>query len=910
MVGRQGGSVGQGMALTRVGAWLLIGAVFAIGMTLWDLRRVTLADALVSTDNLAIVLAEQTNRTVQAVDIVLREVQERISALGVVTPDEFRRVLWTDEVHEFLRSRAERLPQVDNIALVGADGIRVNFSIGWPAPAGDMSDREYTRHFAAQDDRGLFVSEPVVSRATGVWTLYLVRRVNGPNGEFLGMVMGAVPLSAFSAIYRSINLPRSESFMLLRRDGTVVVRQPNLDGLIGTKLPMDSPWYSAVALGGGQYEPANTFDGMARLVAVRPLRDYPLVMNVSLPKTTALAHWWREATLVACGTIGTACCVLLLLRALGRQFRTLEGQRTALSAHNAELTRMAAALEASDARLIATSHELEATLASMDQGLMMVDGGGTVAVCNRRAIELLDLPPELMASRPSFETVMKLRFLADLLGLDGPASEASAGAGTGCNAPLVSERQMLNGRILEVRCTWLAYGGGWVVTFEDITARRQVEQQVVFMARHDVLTMLPNRAVFREKIEAAVTQASRALAAAVLCLDLDYFKRVNDTFGHPAGDTVLRAVAERLSTCVRQSDTIARFGGDEFAVVQVGPERAEDVATLAERIIEALSVPYEVDDHQVVIGVSIGIAMVPADGLDPDTLLKNSDIALYRAKAAGRGMYRFFEREMDRRLQERHKLELELRSALANSEFELFYQPLVDLSTNRITALEALTRWHHPTRGLVDARDFILLTEEMGLMASLGQWALQQACLEAAAWPDDVRVAVNLSPAQLNRLNMIHCVTKALMDANLPAYRLELEITESALLHHGEEIVNVLDELREIGVHITMDNFGTGYFALRYLHGFPFDKIKIDQSFVRDLPHDRDAAAVVRAIVTLGDSLRMPTAGEGVERDEQLAHLRDEGCKEAQGFLIGVPLPAREIPGLLAHFHLGEPQTA
>jgi EAL domain-containing protein (putative c-di-GMP-specific phosphodiesterase class I) len=273
-------------------------------------------------------------------------------------------------------------------------------------------------------------------------------------------------------------------------------------------------------------------------------------------------------------------------------------------------------------------------------------------------------------------------------------------------------------------------------------------------------------------------------------------------------------------------------------------------------------------------------------------------------------MYRFFERDMDRRLQERHRLELELRAALANNQFELFYQPLVDLATNRISGFEALMRWHHPTRGLVDAHEFILLTEEMGLMAQLGQWALQQACMEAAAWPDDVRVAVNLSPAQLNCRSLMDCVTKSLLDAHLPAHRLELEITEAALLHHGEEIAGVLEALRDIGVRIAMDNSGTGYNSLRHLHGFLLDKIKIDRSFIGDLPYDRDAAAVVRAITTLGVSLRMPTTAEGVEREEQLAHLRKEGCTEAQGFVFSAPRPASEISGLLERFHLGAPQAA
>ena len=466
IVGRLGVRLGRRAALTHVGAWLLGVVVLAIGLTVWDLRRVTLADALASSDNLAIVLAEQANRSVQAADLVLREIQERIAALGVATPADFRRVLRTQEMHEFLRSRADRLPQVDNIALVGADGVRVNYSLGWPAPAIDMSDREYTRHFTTQDDPGLFISEPVVNRATYVWSLYLVRRVNGPHGEFLGMVLGSVPLTVFAELFQSINLPRSETFVLIRRDGTVLVRHPDPVDRAGMKMPPGTPWYTLVAQGGGHYESPGVFDATTRIVAVRPVSDYPLVIDVALSKDTALAHWRREATLIALGTICATGCLLLLLHALGRQFRRLEEQR--------------AALAASRARLAATSRELATTLASMDQGLVMVDAAGTVAVCNRRAIELLDLPAELMAVRPCIDAVAPLRSLTDGCGRHGAPTEASAAIADERDLPQVYERTLPNGRIVEVRSGPLASGGGWMATFDDITARRHAEQQVVF----------------------------------------------------------------------------------------------------------------------------------------------------------------------------------------------------------------------------------------------------------------------------------------------------------------------------------------------------------------------------------------------------------------------------------------------
>src|SRR5665213_1260269 len=408
LIGRLGMLLAMRAALTCVGAWLLVVVVVAIGITVWDLRRATLADALVSSDNLALVLAAQVSRSVQAVDIVLRDVQERIGVLGVTTPEAFYRVLGTQSVHEFLRSRTDRLPQIDNISLLGVDGVRLNYSLRWPVPHDALADRDYARHLSTEDDPGLFISAPVVSRATGGWTLFLARRVNNPHGEYLGVVLASVPLEVFHDLYRSINLPPSTSLMLLRRDGTVLARHPDPTDRAGAKMPASSLWYAQVAQDGGHYESPGVFDSETRLIAVRPLRDYPLVMDVAVSKAAVLANWRREATMIGLGTLSAAACLLLLLRAFGQQFRRLQAQQVTLTARNEELTHSAGALQASEARLAATSGELEVTLASMDQGLVMVDAGGAVAVCNRRAIEMLDLPAALMGVRPSLDAVPPL----------------------------------------------------------------------------------------------------------------------------------------------------------------------------------------------------------------------------------------------------------------------------------------------------------------------------------------------------------------------------------------------------------------------------------------------------------------------------------------------------------------------
>ena len=770
-------------------------------------------------------------------------------------------------------------------------------------PPADLSDRDYMRHFAADNDAGLFVGEPILNRATNVWTIIVARRLNNRDGAFLGVALAAMPLRVFTGLYASIDPPQHVSLMLLRRDGTVLVRHPDTAQHIGQKMPAASPWYALVAQGGGQYTSPGYFDESARLVAVRPLPGYQLVVDVAMPIDLALMHWRRMSLLIGLGTAGAAGALLLLLFMLRRQLQRLQQSRAALRLHNTELTRIAGALQESETRLGARSHELATTLASMDQGLMMVDAQGIVAVCNARAIDLLDLPPELVAKRPSFTELAARQAGDGVFALLGKALHMPALAGDLASAYAPSllqsgEHRLANDCIVEVRCVPLA-AGGIVATFDDVTARRHADRQIAFMARHDVLTRLPNRVAFVDRLEQAIAHAGRGTLAAILCLDLDHFKDINDTLGHPVGDNLLRAVADRLSACVRQVDMVARFGGDEFAVVQAAPERVEDVGLLAERIIEVLSLPYELDGHQVLIGVSIGIALIPADGADPDTLLKNCDIALYRAKSDGRGVFRFFAPVMDAHLQERRRLELDLQHAMTHHEFELFYQPLINLAEDRICGFEALLRWHHPTRGLLEPNEFVPLTEEMGLIVPLGAWALGEACREAAGWPDDVKVAVNLSSVQFRYHDLVHTVAAALEESGLPGRRLDLEITETVLLHNSEEVLGILHGLRALGARISMDDFGTGYSSLSYLRSFPFDKIKIDQSFVRDLPDSADAGAIVRAVARLGSSLGMATTAEGVENGDQLAQLRAEGCTEVQGFMFSQPRPANEVQGML-----------
>ena len=435
----------------------------------------------------------------------------------------------------------------------------------------------------------------------------------------------------------------------------------------------------------------------------------------------------------------------------------------------------------------------------------------------------------------------------------------------------------------------------------EIANREESQARSQYLAYHDSLTGLGNRLLFKEQLEEALRDVSvTPYPLAVLFLDLDGFKAVNDTLGHSIGDLLLKSVATKIRDILQRTDRIARLGGDEFAILQISAPQPSSSIELAEKIIEIVGQPCNIDGHDVTVGASVGIAIAHPGDTNTESFLKSADLAMYSAKSEGRGIYRIFNPEMDAIVQARRVLECDIRTALVHNGFKLFYQPLVNLQTKKVTAFEALMRWEHPERGLVPPSEFIPVAEEMGLIVQLGEWALRQACAEAMEWPDEIRVSVNLSPLQFSKGNLVSTVISALASSGLPASRLELEITESVLLEKSERNITVLNQLRDLGVRISMDDFGTGYSSIGYLRSFPFDKIKIDQTFVRDLLVDEGSLAIVRAIAGLGVSFGMITTAEGVETEEQMQCLNLEGCTEVQGYLYSKPVPADEIVGLLA----------
>jgi len=538
----------------------------------------------------------------------------------------------------------------------------------------------------------------------------------------------------------------------------------------------------------------------------------------------------------------------------------------------------------------------DAALNNMSQALCMVDQEERVIVCNIRFLELFKLSANMVQSGMPigdvFRNVITVnRFEREVI--EAICNKQRELISAGCVGSFFQESS--DGQAIAVSHQPMP-GRGWVATYEDISERRRAEARIYFLAHHDALTCLPNRLLFEEKLGHLLKGVRREhRSAAVLCLDLDHFKNVNDALGHPAGDQLLKEVAQRLLGSVRDEDIVARLGGDEFAVLQSSAYQPESAEALAQRLIKALSAPYNIDGARVVTGTSIGIAIATGRRSDATDLLKNADMALYEAKGSGRGMYRLFEFEMDVQLQARRAMELDLREAIGRRELIVFYQPLFDLTANQVTGFEALLRWLHPVRGLVSPAQFIPLAEDIGLIATIGEWVLRQACHDATTWPKDITVAVNLSPVQFQSSNLVRMVQSALDTSGLPPRRLELEITESALLKDIDKVLITLHELRDLGVEIALDDFGTGYSSLSYLRSFPFHKIKIDQSFVREMGRRPDCRAIVHSVTQLAQKLGMATTAEGIETLEQLNQVREAGCTQAQGYYFDRPKSVSEI---------------
>jgi diguanylate cyclase (GGDEF)-like protein len=867
--------------LVAVAAGILGAAALALGLTVWWLRLDAVDDASKSAANLAVVLAEQTTRSVQSIDLILNEVQEYLNDVGVTTPDGFRRLLQGEDTYNQLTERLSHLSNATLIALIDDNGRLVSSTNKWPLPSTDLSDHSNYQHFKDNDDRGIYIAKPVVDRFTGSKIVLFSKRFDGPNKAFVGMISVGVKLSYFEQIYNSIDALPDQSFVLLRKDGTVILRHPDSKDRAGETIPARSAWYRLVSQGGGIYRSPGYFDNLARYVAVRPLSDYPLVIDVAVSEAAALASWRNHAVFIGVGTLLALICSIFLLRILSTKIGLLIESEATSAKTTRELQR--------------ANGTIDAALNNMSQGLVMFDSSGRLVVCNQRYLEMYDLSPAIVKPGCTFRELLGHRIAAGNFNSEGReqyAIDLLTAIGQGSVVDKLTS--LSDGRIISIVNTPTA-DGGWVATHEDITEEKRAEERIVHVAHHDALTGLPNRILFAEQLEQALKRVRRGERLAILYIDVDHLKRVNDTLGHPIGDKLLKGIADRLLGCVRDIDTVARLSGDEFAIIYSLIDRPSDAAALAVRIREAIRKPIELNGHQVVVDSSIGISIAPDDGMELEGLLRTSDIALYEAKNAGRGTYCFFETDMNERMQIRGQLERDLRRALVNEEFELFYQPIVNLQTNKISSFEALLRWHHPQRGMVSPSEFVPVAEEMGLITPLGEWVLRTACAEAATWPSDLNVSVNVSPLQMTNKSLVNVVVRAIASARIPASRLEIEITESVFFEKTFANISTLKQLHEFGVRFVMDDFGTGYSSLGYLLSFPFSKIKIDRSFIAGLSDKKESRAIVRAVVHLARSLNITVTAEGVETDQQLEQVRMLGCTEMQGYLFSRPLPAVEM---------------
>jgi diguanylate cyclase (GGDEF)-like protein len=866
--------------------WLILGAVLLIAsivvgtaITVLNFRERALNNSQRELENTVLLLARHFDRELHEFEAVQRDVVRRIERL-VASPEDFRRQMSGEEFHtSLLQGVAAASSDAAGINVFDANGQLINSSLSWPAPALNIADRSYFKEFAADDRSPVVQLAPVYSRVAGGWTTVIARKVVGPNGRFLGVVSRDISAANLERFFESLLLVKGSAISLLHRDGTMLARYPHAEDMIGRNFRTAAVQQMLAKADHGTTRVISPVDGEDRLASARMLSEFPLSIIATATVATALADSRAQTRflVVAAGlaALVVAFTVFLIVRQLSRQHQN------------------------SERRLALEKERLDTAINNMTQGLLLYDSDARIVLCNRRYLEMYNLSPDVVKPGCHFR---------DLIAHRKETGSFRGNVDEFCSSVLRNVEQKratssvvetMDGRSVQIVNQPLA-NGGWVATQEDITERRRAEKQIAHLAHYDALTDLPNRVLFREQLQQELERTKRGEQLAVLYIDIDEFKSVNDSLGHPAGDELLKAVASRLRSCLRETDSVARLGGDEFAIVQTGIKQPSDVVKLVTRIYQAIREPYECLGHQVTTDASIGIALAPNDATDLDQLLKSADLAMYGAKADGRRTYRFFEPQMDACVRARRTLELDIRQAIAEGAFALHYQPIVNLGSNEIVGCEALLRWNHPVRGMISPAEFIPIAEETGLICQIGDWVLTTACAEATNWPPSIKLAVNISPVQFRSHAFSLKVANALATTGLSADRLELEITEAVLIRDDEAALTMLQQLRAIGVRIALDDFGTGYSSLSYLQRFPFDKIKIDRCFVNDVAGTEGSSSIVQAVIDIARARNMTTTAEGVETERQREILLSFGCTEMQGYLFSPARPVAEIRMLLS----------
>lgn len=865
--------------LILVGVLLITSIVVGTSVTIVSFRHRALMNTGRELQNTVLLLSRHFDRELDNFDAVQRDLIQRMQLSGMGTPEAFRRQTSDETVHHALQTLVSGVSDNAGISIYDANGQLINSSLFWPIPAISVADRSFFKQLKADPRSSPVIVEVVRSRFTGGWTTVIARRVIGPDGTFLGAVSRGITPANFESFFESLALGDGASISMLHRDGTLLARYPHIEPMIGRNFGNTSIQRMLQTSNHGTVRAISPVDGEDRLASAHALSNFPLQVIATTKISTALIDWREQSRfLIGAATLAAlaiAVALLLIVRKLSKQHQNAE-RRIALE-----------------------KERLDTAVNNMTQGLLLYDRDGRIVLYNRRYLEMYNLSADVVKPGRHFRDIVAYRQSVGSFKGDADEYCSSVLNNVALNRVTHNIIESEDGRAVEIANQPLT-DGGWVATHEDITERRRAEQQIAHLAHYDALTDLPNRVLFRKQLERELERIKRGEQLAMLYIDIDEFKSVNDSLGHPVGDELLKAVASRLRGCVKETDFIARLGGDEFAVVQTGIGQPSDVTELIRRIYQAIREPYECLGHHVTTDASIGVALAPHDGTDLDQLLKSADLAMYGAKADGRRTYRFFEAEMDARVKARRTLELDIRQAMVDGSFELHYQPVVNLRSNAIVGCEALLRWRHPERGMISPAEFIPVAEETGLISEIGDWALATACAEAMNWPPDIKLAVNVSPVQFRSHAFSLKVVNTLATSGLPANRLELEITEAVLIRDDEATLSLLQHLRNIGVRIALDDFGTGYSSLSYLRRFPFDKIKIDRSFVDGITETDGSSAIVQAVINIASAQNMTTTAEGIETEQQREMLCDLGCTEMQGFLFSRPLQVAALRALLS----------
>jgi diguanylate cyclase (GGDEF)-like protein len=850
-----------------------LGIFFAVAIALLflaDLRaryRAEIDQARHSSQNYAEVLAQQTALTFEAVDRSLREAEliraDLEMALAMPGADEAALHRRADEALSQIQKSSLMLVA---IRWTDRNGNYQAWSNEQAPTRPNIADSDYFKVHRDDPTDGFYVSRPFRAVPSDRWLIAVSRRLVDPNGRFAGVAVALLDQSYFIRAFRSIDIGPRGAVAMADHPGHIFARQPPIDqdSIGGIRWPVADHLLTADA---GSYELVSPVDQTPRIIGYKSIAAPPLVVLVSYHRDDQLASWYQHLY-----TFGPGALLVISVILLGTGL--LMWQTGNLAYKN---------------------RILEVTLENMAHGLCMFDGQQRLIVCNERYAKMYGLSPGEMRPGTKLRSILEARVAAGSSPAAAQEYIDTRLAEANRNEPYCAVTELRDGRVISITHQPIK-GGGWVAIHQDITDSRRDEERVAFMARHDLLTGLPNRTNFMEKLEEAGARLRRHHETfTVFMLDLDRFKNVNDSLGHPAGDALLREIADRLKKALRDTDLVARLGGDEFAIIQAGDEDQRSAVELAKRVIALVSAPYSIHGTMVSIGASIGIATAREPGVDSDTLMKQADLALYRTKSEGRNGYCFFDERMTADADARRQLEADLRDAIAGGQIEIHYQPILHVKTRKLFGLEALARWRHPVKGFVPPSEFIPLAEETGLIVPLGEWVLHKACETAKRWPLGVKVAVNISAVQFAKSDLLDVVTRTLAETRLPPERLELEITETALLEKEAGVLATLQQLEHLGIAISLDDFGTGYSSLRYLTTFPIDKIKIDKSFTQNITHRADCAAVVASVLALGSGLDVATVAEGVETKQQFDILRASGVNYVQGYLFGAPVCAEEI---------------